>query len=211
VILLPILGLLLVGFIVLLIVVPAAPAVKTLAKPVVTQATRSTPAQVALTVAPTTKPTVVPTTVPTVALPTPAPRKIPTQVAPTATTAAQAVTHGTPLIGGQFSDFYGKYGTPHNQDATNGETWFVSEQPFIMVGADPNTSGKTTQVTVVEEDQTTGNSWPNDQMLSYCMQFMPADATEFNTVDNIIDYHSSIGEIVVQLQTASCVISMAQS
>jgi hypothetical protein len=115
------------------------------------------------------------------------------------------------MIGGEYSDFYSKYGTPHNQDSSNGETWFVSDQPFIMVAADPDSSGIVVHVTVVEEDQTTGDSWPNDQMLSYCMQFMPTDATEFNTVDSIIDYNSSIGEIVVQLGPGSCVISMAQS
>jgi hypothetical protein len=114
------------------------------------------------------------------------------------------------MIGGKFSDFYGKYGTPHNQDSSNGETWVVPGQLFILVGADPDSSGKVVKVTIVESDQD-GNSWPNSQMLSYCMQFMPADASQFNTVDNIIDYHSSIGEIVVLLNTGSCVISMAQS
>ena len=138
-------------------------------------------------------------------------------VTPTAASTVQAVTHGTPQIGGLLSDFYGKYGTPHNQGIGNSETWLVSSQPLILVNADHDASGKTTNVGVTEQDMSTGTTWSKDQMINYCAQFMPGDATAFNSVGDynqgglFIDYHSSIGEIVDLLAQGSCVITMSNS
>jgi hypothetical protein len=141
------------------------------------------------------------TTAPTIKS-TPVP---PTQVVPT----TAPVTHSAPVLGGPISDFYGKYGTPHNQGSLpNSETWIASQQPVLAVNAAPDSSGRVTQVSVVGWDQNTGNSLSNADMLSYCQQFMPADATEFNTDANYIDYHSSIGEVVVLLQQGSDVMSL---
>src|SRR5258708_30735114 len=69
----------------------------------------------------------------------------PTPETPTAiaTATPQAVTHGSPQIGGPLSDFYGKYGKPFLPTGSNGsESWNVSEQPSIAIGAAPNDAGK---------------------------------------------------------------------
>jgi hypothetical protein len=142
------------------------------------------------------QPTLHPTTAPTTKT-TPKPTVQPTK--------GLAVTHGTPRIGGRISDFYGKYGQPNNQGIGNSETWLADQQQTVLVNASPNASGEVTYVSV-----TSSANWSNSQIMAYCSQFMPSDASKFNSDANYTDYHSSIGEIVVQLAPASCVITIAQ-
>ena len=139
----------------------------------------------------------------------------PTQVAqptqPPATTTSNSgnvqPTHGTPRIGGPMSDFYGKYGTPHNQGSVAGsETWFLNDQNQTIIGAAPDTNGMVNWL-----DITNSTSWSNQQMQTYCEQFMPSDASQFNQAGSFIDYHSSIGEIVLLLGPQSCVLTIGQS
>ena len=113
-------------------------------------------------------------------------------------------THGTPHIGGPFSDFYGKYGQPVNQGSiANGETWIVDQNTTTIVNATPDSSGKTINIIV-----TSGANWSVQQTKQYCEQFLPSDASQFNTSDHITDYHSSVGMIVIQQSQTSCVITI---
>ena len=129
--------------------------------------------------------------------PTPKPTVQPTK--------ALAVTHGTPRIGGPMSDFYGKYGHPNNQGSVPGsETWILNDQNQTIIDAAPNAGGIVDYVNI-----TNGTAWNNQQMQSYCEQFMPSDASQFNQDGPYIDYHSSVGEIVMELGQASCVITIA--
>ncbi len=135
---------------------------------------------------------------------------------PTATATPQAVTHGRPQIGGLFSDFYGKYGTPHNQGNGNSESWFVSEQPSIAINATPNDAGRVTHISVTELDLNTGDAWDITRMMGYCSQFLPDDAAEApnritDTGQLWIDYNSSIGQIVELLTSGTCTISSVGS
>jgi hypothetical protein len=55
-----------------------------------------------------------------------------------------SATHGRPRVGGPISDFYGKYSTPHNQDAAGGETWIISpslEMPYRFLCNDVQREG----------------------------------------------------------------------
>ncbi len=134
---------------------------------------------------------------------------------PTATATPQAVTHGRPQIGGLFSDFYGKYGTPKIlPTASNGSaSWFVSEQPNIDINAAPNGAGRVIFIAVSEIDMTTGNSWDIPKTVVYCSQFLPDDAVEYNRIAGpgdvlLLDYNSSIGQIVNQVTSGSCTMSI---
>jgi len=125
---------------------------------------------------------------------------------PTTASSANGVTNGTPHIGGPMSDFYGKYGQPNNQGIGTSETWIVDQQQTVLVNATPDANAQVAGVSV-----TTGANWSNTQMQQYCSQFLPADASAFNSVSDLTDYHSSIGEVVMQLGASMCVLSLAQS
>ncbi len=84
--------------------------------------------------------------------------------------------HGRPRVGCPISDFYGKYSTPHNQDAAGGETWIISPSPdATLVGTDADANDIVTRVTSVGSI-----SWSQAQTESYCNHFLPTDASEFN-------------------------------
>src|SRR5260370_5170981 len=94
---------------------------------------------------------------------------------PTATATPQAVTHGRPQIGGLFSDFYGKYGTPKIlPTASNGSaSWFVSEQPNIDINAAPNGAGRVILISGLEKELTTGKSMDIPKNDVSCSQLLP--------------------------------------
>jgi hypothetical protein len=117
-------------------------------------------------------------------------------------------THGTPHIGGAISDFYGKYGQPHNQGTGDSETWLIDQQQTTLVNAAPDADEKVTSVIV-----TTGASWSSNQMKQYCSQFLPSDASQFNSVSDLTDYHSNVGEVVMQISpdAGSCTLNLSQS
>jgi|GEM_PF-2891908 len=124
---------------------------------------------------------------------------------PTPNLAQPGVTHGKPHIGGPFSDFRGEYGTPTSQgDSTNEEFW-VDPQQTIDITVAQNDQGEVTQLTVLGPD-----TWNEQQAQSYCTQFLPDGATQFQTTSNQIDYHSSVGTIVLSLQSTSCSLSLAR-
>ena len=160
----------------------------------VTRASQSTaqPTQSAQSVA-TTKPAV--TTQPTATV-KPKPTTKPT-------VAAQiAATHGTPVFGGFYSDFIGKYGQPVIQGTANSET-FAPTNDQVIVNVTPQ-DGKVTRMIITGPD-----SWTQQQTESFCTAFLPADASEFNRTAGdtpFIDYHSSMGEIIISLQPQSCII-----
>ncbi len=41
-------------------------------------------------------------------------------------------------------------------------------------------------------------SWSDQQTFMYCAQFLPSDATEFNSNPPYTDYHSSLGEAIIE-------------
>jgi hypothetical protein len=150
---------------------------------------------------------------PATPIPSPAATHVPVPTA-TATPVAK-VTHGKPQIGGLFSDFYGKYGTPKiRPDSSNASaSWFVSEQPSIAINATPNAAGRVTHVVVTELDLETGKTWNQAQMTSYCNPFLPDDATPTSSVGDYytdglsINYSSSIGNINELLILGNCYLT----
>ncbi len=127
----------------------------------------------------------------------------PTQELPTAAP-TRAVTHGLPKIGGPISDFNGKYGSPDDQGFSNSETWITNQQQRTRIHALADASEKVTSLIV-----TSGAPWGNVQTKQYCSQFLPPGAQQFNAVSNLTFYHSNAGEIVMQLNPASCTMMLA--
>lgn len=152
-------------------------------------------------------PTPVPTTQPAAQAtqaPTAQATQAPTQAATTQPTQGgqQTVTHGTPHIGGPKSDFIGKYGQP----TTMNGGWVLDEEQNTIVFANVDASGTVTKVTLV-----TLASWDMATTKEHCAPFLPPDASQFNDAGNFIDYHSSVGEVVMLLYAGSCVLTIGNS
>lgn len=126
-------------------------------------------------------------------------------VASTPQSGQASTTHGRPHLGGPFSDFVGKYGIPSSQGDANSQEFWVGPDQAIDINVSQNEQGKVTQIQVLGSD-----TWNEQQTRSYCMQFLPDGATQFSATNNVIKYHSSAGEIDLNLQTTSCSLSFAQ-
>ena len=126
--------------------------------------------------------------------------------APASNLARPSTTSGRPHLGGPFSDFVGKYGSPTSQGDGNSQEFWVGPEQTIEISVVRNDQGEVTQLTILGP-----NTWNAQQTQSYCIQFLPDGATQFQTANNLIEYHSSAGEIVLNLQTTSCTLSFART
>lgn len=121
--------------------------------------------------------------------------------------ATQTATHATPSpaqsarMGGSLDAFESAYGLP-TRTAPSSET-FTSNK--IQITAYVNTAQVVIRVFV------TGiAAWNVNDDYTYCKQFLPLDASEFHRVVTstpaFVDYHSSLGDITMQLQTPTCLL-----
>ncbi|MGH2509550.1 MAG: hypothetical protein ACRDHZ_19405, partial [Ktedonobacteraceae bacterium] len=147
--------------------------------------------------------TVAPTT-PTQTTSTVTPIQRPT---PTPTPPLSSVTHGRPHMGGLFSDFVGTYGTPIPQGDSNSQNFLTGPNQTIDLNTMKNEQGIVTQLTILGP-----NTWNPPQTQNYCIQFLPNSAVQFKTTGNILEYHSSAGDVVLNLQSASvCALSFVHA
>lgn len=111
---------------------------------------------------------------------------------------------GGPQIGGKLDNFIGQYGAP--------TTTTPDHVVFVYDGAQITayTSGQiVTSVGVAGP-----SSWRLGDTVAFCRQFLPDDATEFTIATStpaFIDYHSSLGQVVMQLQPPTCSLFIAPS
>ncbi len=168
----------------------------------------STQATQIATPTPTSTQTSIATSVSATAIPTTKPTPLPTHAS------GFPATHGTPLIGGPFSDYVGKYGQPIGQGQP-GSYNFQSDTPrpdgSLPLGPNvtPNTSGEVVGLTIIA-DSTDTISFTQAQR--NCEKWLPDDAVVFNIAAPYVDYHSSVGEIVMMLNDpGDCVLSIAGS
>jgi len=150
------------------------------------------------TIAPTATPTMEATAMPT---PTPThPAKFP-------------ATHGRPHIGGPFSDFVGKYGQPIGQGSGNSYN-FQSDttRPDGSLPPGPNVTPNAAGMVIgldIVSDSTTTVSFAQARL--HCEPWLPSDAVEFNSAPPYIDYHSSVGEIVMMVNDfGDCVLNIGK-
>lgn len=115
-----------------------------------------------------------------------------------------SVTHGRPRLGGPFSDFVGKYGTPTPQGDASSQNFWDGPDQSITISVQRNEQGKVTQINILGAP-----SWNVQQTQNYCVQFLPDGALQFNATNNQVEYHSSAGDVVLDLQPTSCSLSLA--
>lgn len=117
-----------------------------------------------------------------------------------------SITHGRPHLGGPFSDFVGKYGSPGAQGDANGQEFWVGPNQTIDITVGQNEQGKVTQLEVLGSD-----SWDQQQAKSYCAQFLPDGATQTSSAANLVEYRSSLGQVDLSLQNTSCSLAFAHN
>lgn len=115
------------------------------------------------------------------------------------------ITHGRPHLGGPFSDFVGKYGNPTPQGDANSQNFWIAPDLSIDIAVQRNEQGKVTQLNVLG-----AASWNMQQTRSYCEQFLPDGAAQFNATDTLVEYHSSAGNVMLALQSTACELSFAR-
>lgn len=120
---------------------------------------------------------------------------------PTPIVGAPSVTHGRPHLGGPFSDFVGKYGTPASQGDGSGEDFWVGTDQSIDINASRNEQGEVIQLDVLGP-----LSWTTQQATSYCTQFLPDGAVQSSATATQVDYRTSAGNVELTLQTHSCLL-----
>ncbi len=121
-------------------------------------------------------------------------------------TGRPGVTYGRPHLGGPVSDFVGKYGLPGEQGDTDSQNFWVGPDQTIDINVLSNVQGMVTRLEVLGPD-----SWTVQQAEAYCVQFLPGGAVQFSATATQREYHSSVGTVVLTLQTHACVLSLARS
>lgn len=125
---------------------------------------------------------------------------------PPSTAAATLTPNGPPQIGAPLARFISTYGQPFGHGGGGSDNFYADKGQTTILGVTFN------QTTVTQIAVLGPLSWTNDQTLAACVQFLPSDATEFNRDGQYIDYHSSVGEVVIQnAGQGTCVLSLAQS
>ena len=96
-------------------------------------------------------------------------------------------------VGSALGDFTAAYGQPTLQQslAATDDFWGDS-QHTILIGVDV-TKGEVTQITVVGPPLSTSS-----QTYSSCAAFLPSDAASYNSAPPDTDFHSSIGDLVLE-------------
>ena len=106
---------------------------------------------------------------------------------------ATAIVGGPPQLGAPLADFIAAYGQPTLQQslAATDDFWGDS-QHTILIGVDV-TKGVATQISVVGPPLSTSS-----QTYNSCAAFLPSDATSYNSAPPDTDFHSSIGDLVLE-------------
>lgn len=130
----------------------------------------------------------------------------PQRPTPTPTPPLSDVTYGRPRLGGLFSDFVGAYGMPTPQGDSDTQNFWTGPNQTIDINVLKNEQGIVTQLNILGP-----NTWTTSQTQSYCVQFLPDHATQFNATATQIEYHSSVGDITLNLQSSTaCLLSFAK-
>jgi hypothetical protein len=114
---------------------------------------------------------------------------------PTPTLPATPPPAPTPVppayVGGPYANFVAHYGPPFRQGGGGSVDFYVESTHRVVVNVAP-AGGIVTHVGVQGPA-----SWPNQAILDYCDQFLPADATEFRVAGSDTYYHSQVGVVAL--------------
>jgi hypothetical protein len=100
---------------------------------------------------------------------------------------------GPPRLGAPLASFTAAYGKPALQDSVGAtDDFWEDKQQTVLVGVDL-TNGQVSHIIVLGPPSLTLT-----QTFNACAAFLPPDATSYNTAPPATDYHSSIGNLVLE-------------
>jgi hypothetical protein len=112
---------------------------------------------------------------------------------------------GPPQLGATLASFTAAYGKPALQDSLGAtDDFWEDKQQTILIGVDL-TNGRVSHITVLGPPSSTIT-----QTFNSCAAFLPSDATSYSSAPPDTDYHSSIGNLVLENDGAGlCTVSIA--
>lgn len=112
---------------------------------------------------------------------------------------------GPPKLGAPLASFTAAYGKPALQDSVGAtDDFWEDKQQTVLVGIDL-TNGQVSHIIVLGPPSSTLT-----QTFNACAAFLPPDATSYNTAPPATDYHSSIGNLVLENDGAGlCSLAIA--
>jgi hypothetical protein len=121
---------------------------------------------------------------------------------PTATATPSA---GPTQLGATLASFTAAYGKPALQDSLGAtDDFWEDKQQTILIGVDL-TNGRVSHITVLTPPASTVT-----QTFNSCAAFLPPDATSYSSAPPDTDYHSSIGNLVLENDGSGlCTVSIA--
>jgi hypothetical protein len=104
-----------------------------------------------------------------------------------------------------MASFTAAYGNPALQDSLGATADFWEDrQQTILIGVDL-TNGRVSHITVLGPPQSTLS-----QTFNSCAAFLPTDSTSYSSAPPDTDYHSSIGNLVLENDGSGlCTVSIA--
>lgn len=117
-----------------------------------------------------------------------------------------------PFVGGPYADFVVRYGEPYltvtSTTLTGGQAMFTADDDSSIVFKVCPTSGNVSLLTA-----TGPASWTDDEELAFCGRFLPKDATQTERATKYQTFHSSVGDLRLNLPrdgTGSCELTIVQ-
>jgi hypothetical protein len=109
-----------------------------------------------------------------------------------------------PRLGATLATFTTAYGPVIFTDDTGADNFWVDKAKTILVTA-VFKNGTASTIGILGPP-----SWSNSESLNYCSMFLPAGATQYSQVAEDLDYHSSLGNVVLQnIGEGTCQVFLA--
>jgi hypothetical protein len=142
---------------------------------------------------------------PTTATGTSAPSSASTSAHTKVPTVTATPSAGPPQLGATLASFTTAYGKPALQDSLGAtDDFWENTQQTILIGVDL-TNGRVSHIAVLGPPQSTMT-----QTFNSCAAFLPPDATSYSSAPPDTDYHSSIGNLVLENDGSGlCTVSIA--
>jgi hypothetical protein len=112
---------------------------------------------------------------------------------------------GPPQLGAPLASFTAAYGKPALQDSVGAtDDFWEDKQQTILIGVDL-TNGRVSRIIVLGPPASSMT-----QTFNSCAAFLPPGATSYNSAPPDTDYHSSIGNLVLENDGSGlCMLSIA--
>jgi hypothetical protein len=117
-----------------------------------------------------------------------------------------ATPSGPPELGAPLADFTAAYGPIISHGIGGSDNFYADKAQTIIVNVG-FTNGLASTISVLGP-----NSWGNAETFAACYVYLSPDATQFNRAGTYTDYHSSLGEeIINNVGDGTCQVFLAGS